>query len=136
MIATVGEEELAIRENGDGPWVVELGGTRVSIVAGKGLGAVTGEGGDDARGRDATEAMVVEVDNKEIAEGVGSNVHREIEECGAGRTIVTGKARRASAGQCRDKTGRDIDATDAVVQTIGNQEVAETVEGETGGHPR
>lgn len=74
--------------------------------------------------------MVAGVGEVEIIVAVNGDGSREIELCGGGGAVVPGETSGFNAGDGGDGAGSGVDATDSMIVGVGEEEVAEGVEGE------
>src|SRR5207248_223187 len=121
-VAGVGDHEAAVGGRGDAPGEVELGRRRRAAVAGETGRAAAGDGRDRAGGRDAADAVVVEVGDQEAAVGGRGDAGGGVELGRGRRAAVAGETGRAAAGNRSDSAG-GRDTADAVA-LIGDQEAA------------
>ena len=77
--------------------------------------------------------MVAGVGEVEIIVAVNGDGSREIELGGGGGAVVPGETRGFNAGDGGDGAGSGVDATDSMIVGVGEEEVAEGVEGEAVG---
>ena len=133
LVAGVGEGEEGGGRDCGAARSVEGGGSGGASVTREGLGAVAGDGGDDAGdGVDAADALVGGVREVKVSAGVEGEAVRE-GEGGAGRSGgVAGKGWSAGTSDGGDYAGGGVDAADAVVVGVGEVEVVCGVEREAG----
>ena len=134
LVVGVGESDKGGGRECGAAGGVERGGSGGGVVSCEGLGAVAGDGGDDAGGCvDTADAVVGGVGQVEVAGGVEGQAVREGEGCVSCGGAVTGVARCAGAGDGGDDAGGGVDAANAVVVGVSEVEVAGGVKGEAGG---
>jgi hypothetical protein len=90
------------------------------------------DGRDDAGRINASDAVVSGIRDVEIAERVDRHASGKVD-LGAGRGAAVAREPRRPGARDGDDGARSIDASDAVVERIGDVEVAERVDRDAGG---
>ena len=116
MIYPVGNEDIACGIHEHIRWREQAGLCGRSAVAGKTGSAIARDGGDDARGcLDLADAVIVEIDDVQIAPGTHEYLHRRAEASLGGGPAIAGRAFFPGAGDGGDDAPGCIYPADAVV---------------------
>src|SRR5439155_134534 len=136
VVRGVGDEEIARGVYGDAGRGLELGGSRQAAVATEAGPTGAGDGRDDPGvGRHPADAVVVGVGDEEVARGVHGDAGRGLELGGGGGAAVVDGVTPA-AGDGRDDPAPSRHLADAVVRRVRDEEVARSVDGDTGRDPQ
>ena len=135
VVVRIRDEKMPAIIDGNALWPVELGARAQVPISGKSGGAGSRKGGDDARGIDLANAVVVRIRDIHIVLCVNGKGMGPVEAGACGRAVVAGISpliRTATAGKGGDDA-RGIDLANAVVVRIRDIHIASLIDSETGG---
>src|SRR5207244_12169641 len=113
-----------------------LRGRRRAAVAAEARAAIGGRGRNDSRRRVDAPDAVVSIGDEDVARGVEGDAVGVLELRGRRRPAVAAEARTAIARHGRNGSRRRVDAPDAVVLLISDEQVSCRAEGNAGGEAR
>src|SRR5262249_51213689 len=123
VIAGVADEDRAVGRDGDAVGAVEPRGTGRAAVAAIAAVAVADEGLDGASLRvDASDGVVLGVDDQEVAGAVDGQLLGAIEFSGRRGAAVSGVAASAGAGPGGDEAGGRVDGPEGVPLALEDED--------------
>jgi hypothetical protein len=129
VVGNIGDEQVfPCRIQCQSVWFDESGLRRRPAVATEFAGAVAGQCGDDPGRFDATHAAVQTVGDIDRPGLVNHHAIRLVQQRMDCLATVAGKAAFAGAGDRGDRVGSPIDAADAMIERIGEEQITHDIE--------